>query len=84
MTDHPATRITCAEAIAFLGDYVDGAIPPDVSRHLLEHLGVCPPCLQYLETYQATPRVARAALSKEMPEEMKERLKAFLAGKLRR
>jgi hypothetical protein len=80
MTDAHAHDVTCQEAIGLLGEYCDGNLSPEVCRALLVHLDLCGPCVDFVNTYRATPRVARAALTAEMPRELKDRLKQFLAS----
>lgn len=77
-------RYTCREVIDLLAEYCDGALGPAEREALAAHLAACPPCVDFLHTYEATPRLARAALDAKMPAEMKARLADFLAKKLTR
>ena len=65
-----------------LGDFLDGAMSPEDEAHLKEHLEGCPPCVDFLRTYRATPELCRRALASQMPAEMSNRLMEFLRGKL--
>lgn len=53
--------MTCQEAIDFLLRYLDGELTTEEQQTFEEHLGACPPCVVYLETYRATVRVSRFA-----------------------
>ena len=75
---------TCKESIDLLLDYLDGDMPEEQARHLEEHLAACPPCIDFLRTYRATPGICRRALQKQMPQELSERLKDFLRQKCKR
>jgi len=72
---------TCRESIDLLLDYLDGTMSEEQARHLEEHLAACPPCIDFLRTYRATPGLCRRALHKQMPEELSQRLKEFLRQK---
>ena len=72
----------CRELIEIIDDYLDGTLAPDVVRELERHLGECEPCRAYIATYRKTRRVGAAAARVEMPDEMKARLRRFLADNL--
>jgi hypothetical protein len=75
--------MTCQDAIALLGEYLEMALGADALADLERHLAGCAPCVAYLNTYRATRQVAAAAARVEMPDEMKARLKSFLIDRLR-
>ncbi len=72
---------TCKESIDLLLEYLDGDMSDEQARHLEAHLAACPPCIDFLRTYRATPGICRWALKKQMPEELSQRLKDFLRQK---
>jgi anti-sigma factor RsiW len=75
--------MTCQEIIDFLMRYLDGELADEERRILEEHLGECPPCVAYLETYRQTIQVSRCACAaRENPcEEIPEALvKAIVAA----
>jgi len=76
--------MTCREAIDVVADYVDGTMPAALAAELERHLAGCDLCRAYLATYRATRALASAAADVEMPDEMKTRLRRFLAAQLRR
>jgi len=57
------TYITCNEVITFLLAYLSGELPPDKVHEFERHLAVCPSCVAYIKTYQATVRLGRAAMT---------------------
>jgi anti-sigma factor RsiW len=54
--------ITCKALVEFLGDYVDGALPPPQHEEFHRHLAICPSCVNYVESYKATRLLSKAAL----------------------
>ena len=61
MTNKP--YITCRELIDFLMDYTDGTLPPDRRHEFERHLGVCPSCVAYVESYKSTIALGKQALT---------------------
>lgn len=61
----PAERpyITCQELIEFLADYVAGELPGEQRVEFVRHLGVCPSCIAYLDTYKQSMHMSRAVLA---------------------
>jgi hypothetical protein len=75
--------VTCRDAIAMLGDYLEAVLGEDVLRRLEDHLRDCAPCVAYLNTYRRTREMAAEVNRIEMPEEMRGRLHEFLLSHLR-
>lgn len=73
---------TCKDSIDSLVHFLDGELSPEDEAHLQEHLGGCPPCVDFVNTYRATSGMCRKALVKAMPTEVGDRLQAFLRAKL--
>jgi anti-sigma factor RsiW len=73
---------TCKHAIQHLLEYLDGEISPDEQRELDAHLAGCEPCVEFVRSYRATPDLCRHHLVQRMPDEVADRLKAFLRSKL--
>jgi anti-sigma factor RsiW len=59
--------MNCRECTDFLIDYLNGDLPPAQQRVFEGHLELCPPCLQYLESYRAT--LKHCELMREEPAE---------------
>ena len=76
--------MTCKEAIGFLGDYHDGALPWRERLVFHWHLAFCRHCRQYLSSYAETVRQTRALRSdvdietQDVPAEL---LRAILAAR---
>jgi hypothetical protein len=74
--------LTCRELIALLADYLEEALDPDIVADLERHLQDCAPCLAYLRTYERTRRLTGEVTRVEMPDELKNRLRALLLARL--
>ena len=74
--------MTCRDLNGLLGDYVDGALAPELAEELERHLADCLPCRTYLATYRRARALGIAATRVEMPDEMKARLRQFLRQRL--
>ena len=75
--------MTCKEAIAKLGEYLDRELTPEALKRLEAHLKTCAPCRAYLATYRKTKDLAAKVSRVEMPEELKRRLRGFLIDRIR-
>lgn len=68
--------LTCRELIDFLMDYVSGELPEAQRREFERHLGVCPPCVAFLDTYRKTIELEKQAMTEPvgtappLPEEL--------------
>ncbi len=75
----------CRECHKLLFDYVQGNLNEDTAAKLKQHLGDCPPCLEYVETYRQTVSACRKHCRKaapEMPPELKKKLQDFITKNL--
>lgn len=60
----PRPYITCREVLDFIMAYVDGELSADQKHEFERHLGVCPSCLNYMDSYKATIKLGKAAMQK--------------------
>ena len=77
--------ITCQEFIDFIARYLDAELPDAEKRSFEEHVSECPPCLDYLKTYQTTVELAsqcdpEGELPADVPEDL---VQAVLAARSR-
>ncbi len=70
--------VTCASGVQLLMDYLEGALPADLSADLEAHVAACPRCVAFVASYRETPRILREATAAELPAEIEESLPAFL------
>jgi anti-sigma factor RsiW len=81
--------LTCREFIEFLMEYLERALPVQRLSEFERHLGGCSSCRAYLQNYQSTVRLGRAAFADPeagpddaLPEDVPEDLvKAILAAR---
>jgi hypothetical protein len=77
----PKRKHECPQMMDLLVDYLEDELDDDAKKALEFHLGLCPPCMNFLETYRDTGHVCRQALEIQMPTELKSNLRAFLSQK---
>ena len=70
--------ITCRQLVELLLDYVSGELPPEHRDLVEKHLGHCPPCVAYVESYQITIKTTRQLASAHLPPGLADRLLASL------
>jgi anti-sigma factor RsiW len=75
--------MTCRKFAEILIDFVAGELAPDLQAQVADHLGVCPPCVAYLESYRLTIRLVRQLPNVPMPVECEQRLRAALEAALK-
>ena len=73
---------TCRRVFELLSEFVDGELSREERESLAVHLQACPPCEDFLKTFQAARELCRQSLMETMPEEMKSRLRAFLRERI--
>jgi hypothetical protein len=75
--------MNCKELVYLLGDYIDGTMEEQLRQELSVHIDLCEPCLNFLKTYDKTRILCRSIQPEEIPEEVRNRLKAFILQKAR-
>ena len=76
--------MTCREFTEFLMAYLDRELADDVRSAFESHMFGCQSCVKYLESYQATILLGRAACAEDtpLPEDVPESLvQAILAAR---
>ena len=75
--------LACASGIDLLTDYLEGALPAEVSADLETHVAGCPRCTAFLAAYRETPRILRDATAITMPPDLEKSLLDFLRARRR-
>lgn len=74
--------ITCAQADAFIDDYLAGRLPPKHRKRFERHLRMCCACRSHLQAYRRTVALAKASAADtarlQMPEDL---LQTILAAR---
>ncbi len=70
----------CSHTKRLLYEYVEGELTTETSHKLEKHIGNCPPCLKYVESYRHTIEVTHHhGLPEEpMPDALKQKLCEFI------
>jgi len=79
---HESGESTCRRVFDLLSDYVDGELSPEDRASLMRHLQACPPCEEFLKTFETARSLCRESLMEKMPSELKERLRIFLRERI--
>jgi hypothetical protein len=79
--------ITCRQVVDFLDEYLAGALSGEQLDEFEYHLSSCPPCINYIKSYQASVLLSKRALEPAdvaPPAEVPDRLlQAILAARKR-
>jgi anti-sigma factor RsiW len=72
--------LKCKECFDLLLDYLEGNLDDETRKRLDDHFAACPPCVNFLESYQSCAEMAQQLRDQlvEIPQELEGRLKAFL------
>ena len=54
--------MNCRECAEFLMDYIDGTLPGEQAAAFDEHLRLCPPCIDYLESYKRCIEMGKSCM----------------------
>jgi anti-sigma factor RsiW len=76
--------VTCREFAEFIGEYLSGELPSDVTAQFERHMSRCTNCDAYLANYRMTIDLGRQAFADEanLPDDVPEDLvKAILASR---
>jgi anti-sigma factor RsiW len=68
----------CSQILALLSDYIDGRLPSDVRAELDQHLAGCSDCTAFVGTFRSTVALLHTLEEKDLPQELRLRLRAFL------
>ena len=74
-------RSACVNGVEVLMDYFEGVLPPADREATAAHVGNCPHCRAFIESYVQTPRILRAATAAALPDELALSLRRFLASR---
>ena len=70
--------LRCASGVELLADYLEGVLPADVSASLEQHVVGCERCRAFLASYQATPKILRAATDVVLPADLRASLGTWI------
>ena len=67
-------RLSCEEVTALASDYIDGVLPPRLTRLVEKHLAGCPNCPRYVEQLRLTKSLTGRLRADDVPDEVVEAL----------
>jgi anti-sigma factor RsiW len=76
--------VRCVSGVDLLADYLEGVLPADVSASLEQHVVGCERCRAFLASYQATPKILRAATDVVLPADLRTSLAVWIKNSGRR
>lgn len=68
----------CSRLVSLLTEYLDGRLPAEVRGELERHLSGCPECITFVNTFRSTVSLLQSLQEKDLPEELRLRLRAFV------
>lgn len=66
--------MTCRDFVAFLDDYLNGALLEAQVDVFNAHLARCPHCVSYMKSYSAAVRLHQTAAVSDLPDDVPEDL----------
>ena len=74
--------MTCQQLVDFIMSYLDDELASGERAEFDRHLAACPPCINYLKTYEKTVLLTKATADDPVPAEVPESLvQAILAAR---
>jgi hypothetical protein len=73
--------MTCKELAELLMAYCDGDLPKEYCDLICQHVRLCSPCLNYMESYRITVKLTRSLPTAAMPQHFVDKLRAALEEK---
>jgi anti-sigma factor RsiW len=68
----------CSHLVSLLTEYLDGRLPSEVRAELDRHLSGCQECTAFVGTFRSTISLLQSLQEKDLPEELRLRLRAFI------
>ncbi len=74
--------LTCEKLILdCLLSYEEGTMPPEDSEEFRRHIEMCPPCLRFLSTYEATGKTLRMLKPRDIPPDLAKAVLSFVRSR---
>lgn len=73
--------LTCREIIDFLEAYRTKELPPEQRREFEIHMNLCPPCVNYLDSYEKTLKLEKRCKDDDKTSVPQELIDAILAAR---
>ncbi len=64
-TNKPENVDTCRDATNLILDFLSGELSPETKAEFEKHLGICPDCVAFLNTYKKTIELTKSFLQEK-------------------
>jgi hypothetical protein len=78
-----STNKNCKQMTALLHDYLNNTMSRNLKRDFERHLGLCPDCVSFLNTYKKTVGATRSLDPEAFPARVRKNILAFLRKRTR-
>lgn len=75
-------KMSCQDVNAFLADYLEGRLEPQMHKAFANHLAMCPACVPFVEQYATTIQLIRDEDDIAVPDAVVDHTLAFLKTQL--
>jgi len=80
----PPSDKNCRQMTNLVLDYLTNGLSSRVKREFEEHLGICPDCANFLQTYKKTVAVTNSVKPTDIPANVRDNILSFLHKRVRR
>jgi hypothetical protein len=80
----PPSDKNCRQMTNLVLDYLTNGLSSRVKREFEEHLGICPDCVNFLQTYKKTVAVTNSVKPTDIPANVRDNISSFLHKRVRR
>jgi len=79
---HAHDEVTCQRLILdYLLAYEDGTMPQEERAAFRRHVEMCPPCVEFLSTYEATGRTLKLLKPRDIPPDLAKAVLSFVRSR---
>ncbi|MDT8318276.1 MAG: zf-HC2 domain-containing protein [bacterium] len=72
----------CEDLVSVITDYLEGGMSSEFRAEFERHMGDCPSCLAFFETYKKTKELTSEIACEDIPDAVQERVRNLLKKKL--
>ena len=79
---HAEGDVTCQKLILdYLLSFEEGGMPEEERAAFRQHIEKCPPCVEFLATYEATGRTLKRLKPKDIPRDLAKAVVSFVRSR---
>ncbi|HTD52521.1 MAG TPA: zf-HC2 domain-containing protein [Thermoanaerobaculia bacterium] len=81
---HAPGDVSCQKLILdYLLSFEDGTMPAEERAAFRHHIEMCPPCVEFLSTYEATGRTLKLLKPRDIPSDLAKAVVSFVRSRCR-